>query len=265
MLLKDPNIPREEAEAILKLQKHAIKTGELKPRQALDVAKLREYATVRLIALDTRESVAALGGKLVEECAEVIQKRGGNGIVTSDLPKDTPAVKTALGLGMTEREVVSLVNNLHAEVSHKIAEQTLAQKTGLRQKASTSLDPTFEPTWEQNKDKVANKASSLLQSVRKKLRIGGKSQKGDGESVGVETKHELTEDEIAALKPEGEIAQDDLLHENYGPPMEFDDNALAASDDPKVAEKKETVADALRASRQKPASHSNSPHRGHHQ
>ncbi len=262
MLLKDPNIPRAEAEAILKLQKHAIKTGALTPEQALDVSKIREYAAVRLTSLDTREAVAILGGKLMEECAEAIQRRGGKGIVTSDLPKDTPAVKAARGLGMTDREIVNLVNNLHADITHKIAEQTLAQKTGLRQSALTSLNPVLEPTWEQNKQKISSKANSLLQRVKGKLGFGGNEPGGGSETPDVETKNELTEDELAAFAQNESGLQSSLEQEDYGSYLQIDDDETEEKNEltedeialMEVHEKKEKVADSLRSSSKRKSS-----------
>lgn len=142
--LKDPGIPKEVADAMYKLQQYAIKEGDLSPSEALDVAKLHEYATTRLISLDTREAVAVLSAKLTEECKQAFEKRNGADIVSSDLPVDTPAVQAARDLGMTDREITSLINSFHNEVTNKLALQTLAQKTGMRHGSDTSLTPATE-------------------------------------------------------------------------------------------------------------------------
>jgi hypothetical protein len=113
------------------VQKLAIKKGYLTPEEALDPAKLGEFAKVRLITRDTRFAVDTLSKKLLAECDVAIQHRGGNGIVTSDLP-NTPAVNAARKLGIKDNEIVGMVNAAHDERTRLVAKQTIAQKTGLR-------------------------------------------------------------------------------------------------------------------------------------
>ena len=120
-----------KAAALERVQKLAIKKGYLTPEEALDPAKLGEFAKVRLITRDTRFAVDTLSNRLLAECDVAIQHRGGNGIVTSDLP-NSPAVNAARKLGIKDSEIVGMVNAAHDERTRLVAKQTIAQKTGLR-------------------------------------------------------------------------------------------------------------------------------------
>lgn len=138
--LRDPNIPSEVSDAILSMQRHAISKG-MSPEDALDVAKLHEFATNRLIAHDTREAVAVLSQKMLQECHEAFVERGGVNIVSSDLPENTPAITAARKLGMTDREITSMVNAMASHSTRQAAQQTIAQRTGLRSGSDKKFGP----------------------------------------------------------------------------------------------------------------------------
>jgi len=136
----DPPLRKDIANAMLSLQKKAIKSGALSAEDALDPAKLEAYAALNLISRDSRRAAEVFVAKLKEECQQAINKRDGTAIVTSDLPDNTPAINAARKMGMTDEQIVQVVNAASLDITEKVAHKSIAQKMGLRGGTSADLE-----------------------------------------------------------------------------------------------------------------------------
>ncbi len=218
--LKDPNIPKNVADAMHTLQKHAIKKGDLSLNDALDVAKLNEYAKTRLVSLDTREAVAVFSAKLTEECQQAFDKRGGANIVSSDLPVGTPAVEAARGLGMTDREITSLVNTFNDALTNQMGLEALAQKTGLRHGSDTTLEPALE--------QVKN-AGGFFKAMKQKLGFGGDKHDGDAKEDLKASNHGVSEEDFEeGMDSSNDLSFDEAEYEAHGNIINLDEKNVRA-------------------------------------
>jgi len=128
-------ITKKELDAIMKIQQHAIKKGQLDPNNAMDLDNLAKYMEKRIISRDNRQAVTVIANKLLDETRQARNHRKGGPIVPSDLPRDGQTVNALRKLGLKDREITGISNAIANKGANKAGIDTLKSKTGLKFKS----------------------------------------------------------------------------------------------------------------------------------
>lgn len=128
-------ITKKELDAIMKIQQHAIKKGQIDPNNAMDLDNLAKYMEKRIISRDNRQAVAVIANKLLDETRQARNHRKGAPIVTSDLPSDGQTVNALRKIGFKDREITAISNAIADMGANKAGIDHLKNKTGLKFKS----------------------------------------------------------------------------------------------------------------------------------
>lgn len=97
-----------------------------------DLDLLKKHVEVTLIARDSMTAVKVLADRMRTECAEALAARGGTAILAEDLPKDTPAVKMARKLDISDEQIARVVTAVSHENTQQVGLNHLAKGMKLR-------------------------------------------------------------------------------------------------------------------------------------
>lgn len=132
-----PPLTKEEQAAIKNIQEHSVKRNQgdgtkgLSAKDAGDLDKLRAYAECRAISRENKLAIDVLSKELMWECKDALLHRKGSPIVMADLPQNSPALNGLRKLGISDRELVGLVNAVAHLDTREIGHKNLQKKTGL--------------------------------------------------------------------------------------------------------------------------------------
>jgi hypothetical protein len=128
-------LTKKELDAIMKIQQHAIKKGQLDPNNAMDLDNLAKYMEKRIISRDNKQAITVIANKLLDETRQARNHRQGGPIVVSDLPRDGQTVKALRKIGLKDREITGISNAIANKSANKAGIDTLKNKTGLKFKS----------------------------------------------------------------------------------------------------------------------------------